>query len=183
MTSIDLANDDTWDDTELQRSWNSAFAEYQKYHSIAAKGDDSEEILKEYDLKEMQERLQALQGNEDKVSESDQPLNEMPVKAEEEEMVASGQRDAQVEHVNGTTGQPDTFTLKDATAATNSVGPASGTMSLPNISDQNVKQMLMSWYWAGYYTGLYEGQQQASKAGELKQSDAPGADQGPTNGG
>lgn len=29
------------------------------------------------------------------------------------------------------------------------------------VQDQNVQNLMMSWYYAGYYTGLYEGQQKA----------------------
>ena len=28
------------------------------------------------------------------------------------------------------------------------------------VHDEGLKNLLMSWYYAGYYTGLYEGQQQ-----------------------
>lgn len=31
----------------------------------------------------------------------------------------------------------------------------------PLVQDENLKRLMMSWYFAGYYTGLYEGQQQA----------------------
>jgi hypothetical protein len=31
----------------------------------------------------------------------------------------------------------------------------------PTVQDEGLKALLMSWYYAGYYTGLYEGQQQA----------------------
>lgn len=31
---------------------------------------------------------------------------------------------------------------------------------LTAVQDDNLKNMMMSWYYAGYYTGLYEGKQQ-----------------------
>ncbi|KAI6301368.1 hypothetical protein MCOR29_010882 [Pyricularia oryzae] len=31
---------------------------------------------------------------------------------------------------------------------------------LGSVKDEGLKSLLMSWYYAGYYTGLYEGQQQ-----------------------
>jgi hypothetical protein len=31
------------------------------------------------------------------------------------------------------------------------------------VQDENLKRLMMSWYFAGYYTGLYEGQQQANQ--------------------
>ena len=30
------------------------------------------------------------------------------------------------------------------------------------VKDEALKNLMMSWYYAGYYTGLYEGQQQQS---------------------
>lgn len=32
------------------------------------------------------------------------------------------------------------------------------------VQDENLKRLMMSWYFAGYYTGLYEGQQQAKQS-------------------
>ena len=29
-----------------------------------------------------------------------------------------------------------------------------------SVKDEALKNLMMSWYYAGYYTGLYEGQQQ-----------------------
>ena len=36
------------------------------------------------------------------------------------------------------------------------------TRCLSPVQDEGLKRLLMSWYYAGYYTGLYEGQQQKS---------------------
>jgi hypothetical protein len=30
------------------------------------------------------------------------------------------------------------------------------------VQDENLKNLMMSWYYAGYYTGLHAGQQQAA---------------------
>lgn len=30
------------------------------------------------------------------------------------------------------------------------------------VQDEGLKNLMMSWYFAGYYTGLYEGQQKAN---------------------
>jgi hypothetical protein len=32
------------------------------------------------------------------------------------------------------------------------------------VQDEGLKNLLISWYYAGYYTGLYEGQQQGQVA-------------------
>lgn len=31
------------------------------------------------------------------------------------------------------------------------------------VQDEGLKNLMMSWYFAGYYTGLYEGQQRANQ--------------------
>jgi len=36
------------------------------------------------------------------------------------------------------------------------------------VHDDNLKNLLMSWYYAGYYTGLYEGQQQGTQVSHAK---------------
>lgn len=33
---------------------------------------------------------------------------------------------------------------------------------MDTVHDESLKNLLMSWYYAGYYTGLYEGQQQGA---------------------
>ncbi len=33
------------------------------------------------------------------------------------------------------------------------------------VQDEGLKNLMMSWYYAGYYTGLYEGRKQSELAG------------------
>ncbi|KAG5920383.1 hypothetical protein E4U42_006215 [Claviceps africana] len=47
---------------------------------------------------------------------------------------------------------------QETTAATTSVAPPPQAL-LGSIRDEGLKKLLMSWYYAGYYTGLFEGQQ------------------------
>ena len=49
------------------------------------------------------------------------------------------------------------------------VGVNKRNMLILPVQDENLKNLMMSWYYAGYYTGLYEGQQRASSA-EQKRS-------------
>ena len=37
------------------------------------------------------------------------------------------------------------------------------TQDLLVVEDESLKKLMMAWYYAGYYTGLFEGQQQAQK--------------------
>ena len=32
------------------------------------------------------------------------------------------------------------------------------------VNNDAIKNLMLSWYWAGYYTGLHEGQQQVNPA-------------------
>ncbi len=72
MASVDLSNaaGDVWDDSALIQSWNGALAEYkvksrlsdvldicltcgQRYHSIHARGERVEDVLREHELAEL----------------------------------------------------------------------------------------------------------------------------------
>jgi len=35
---------------------------------------------------------------------------------------------------------------------------------VPTVQDENLKNLMMSWYYAGYYTGLQAGQQQQTES-------------------
>lgn len=41
-----LSHEEIWDDSALLRSWNDAVAEYDYYHSIHARGEDLDEVLR-----------------------------------------------------------------------------------------------------------------------------------------
>jgi len=51
--SGELSQAEIWDDTALVRSWNDAVAEYDFYHSIHARGEDVEEILRKAEAGEL----------------------------------------------------------------------------------------------------------------------------------
>lgn len=42
-----LSQEEIWDDSALVRSWNDAVAEYEYYHSIHARGEDVDEVLRQ----------------------------------------------------------------------------------------------------------------------------------------
>jgi hypothetical protein len=50
-----LSQSEIWDDSALIRSWNDALAEYDYYHSIHARGEDVEEILRKAEMSEFDE--------------------------------------------------------------------------------------------------------------------------------
>jgi hypothetical protein len=50
-----LSQAEIWDDSALIRSWNDALAEYEYYHSIHARGEDVEEILRRAEAGELED--------------------------------------------------------------------------------------------------------------------------------
>lgn len=45
-----LSHEEIWDDSALVRSWSDALAEYEYYHSIHARGEDVDEVLRQAEL-------------------------------------------------------------------------------------------------------------------------------------
>ncbi|KAK5937789.1 hypothetical protein PMZ80_009918 [Knufia obscura] len=60
-----LSHEEIWDDSALVRSWNDAVAEYEYYHSIHARGEDVDEVLRraEGDEETAREALRGLAEN------------------------------------------------------------------------------------------------------------------------
>ena len=50
-----LTHSEVWDDSALIRSWNDALAEYDYYHSIHARGENVDEILRKAEMGELDE--------------------------------------------------------------------------------------------------------------------------------
>ncbi|KIW82466.1 hypothetical protein Z517_05493 [Fonsecaea pedrosoi CBS 271.37] len=53
LTKGELSQAEIWDDSALIRSWNDAVTEYEYYHSIHARGEDVEEILRKAEMGEL----------------------------------------------------------------------------------------------------------------------------------
>ncbi|KAJ6030124.1 hypothetical protein N7499_012542, partial [Penicillium canescens] len=141
-----LTQEEIWDDSALLQSWDEAVEEYQLYHSIHAKGENVEDVLRE-------------------AEESGLIVEGEIIEAEVE--VDAAENDA-------ITGNEDTSMNIDepaqASQPVNGPGPEVSTTAPPmphpamaNVQDEALKNLMMSWYYAGYYTGVYEGQQQAAR--------------------
>ncbi|KAM5437716.1 hypothetical protein MferCBS31731_005475 [Microsporum ferrugineum] len=167
-----LTQEEIWDDSALLESWEEAAEEYKLYHSIRAKGQRVEDVLRE---------AEESNGNEDDMQIETGPE---PEEARGEEMVANASSNVIVEDSDENIKHTDTCTTTQtedgtapevamATDQTYSEAPASGSFAgmpqmvlngapnPPSIQDEGLKNLMMSWYFAGYYTGLYEGQQRA----------------------
>lgn len=168
-----LSHEEIWDDSALLDSWDAALQEYQLYHSIHARGERVEDVLR--DVQDSQEvatngngtagelSLGLTNGLPDPEEFEDGEIEEgqvddssiMAVGAEEEER-------AEVKEPLPTNQQIELPT----TASHSNAQGAQATHGMPDllttgVQDEGLKNLMMSWYYAGYYTGLYEGRQQS----------------------
>ncbi|KAJ4144648.1 hypothetical protein LMH87_003523 [Akanthomyces muscarius] len=134
--SINLNDDDMWDDSVLVDSWNEALDEYKKYHSIHAKGGTIKE-LKALSSRTADE-VEAAADSGDATMQLDQ--GSIQVKPEEQKPEGG---------------------VPEAARSAPAISPPQAVLG--TVRDENLKKLLMSWYYAGYYTGLYEGQQQQAQ--------------------
>ncbi|OTA96707.1 hypothetical protein M434DRAFT_392644 [Hypoxylon sp. CO27-5] len=140
----DLTHDEIWDDSALVNSWNDALEEYKKYHSIHRNGGNVEDLLKPN-----RTTSDAKNGTEEAYKEPSPrpPKTGSEMRGE----TANGEKE------DGTSTTQHSHPLGG--------GPGPGGL-LGSVRDESLKKLLMSWYWAGYYTGLYEGQRNQSQGQE-----------------
>ncbi|KAJ5438495.1 uncharacterized protein N7458_009493 [Penicillium daleae] len=155
-----LTHEEIWDDSALVHSWDEAVEEYKLYHSIHAKGENVEDVLREAEAAGLDE-VGTAHGGGDVVAEDDAMEAESDLVEDQTaaNFTQASETFAQAKHPvaegsGATTGPSPTF----PTGAM----PMPGAV-LPHVQDENLKNLMMSWYFAGYYTGLYEGQRQANQ--------------------
>ncbi|OQD72478.1 hypothetical protein PENDEC_c021G04346 [Penicillium decumbens] len=151
-----LTHEEIWDDSALLRSWDDAVEEYRLYHSIQAKGENVEDVLRQAEEAGLADEDDPLAAEEDAAGDG--------FIAETEEETATGSASQNPKSV----AQEPQQVTENGQAGAAAPGPTSGTMSMPDallsqVKDESLKRLMMSWYFAGYYTGLYEGQQQAKQ--------------------
>ncbi|KAL1797349.1 hypothetical protein ACET3X_003955 [Alternaria dauci] len=170
---VDMSDKNAWDDALLIDSWDSAVDEYKKYHSIHQSGKKLEDVLTEDELKELRADYGDLMDEAETASAApetngvadhedvDTPMSEANGVAQsdqggpspQQEPDLSGQQEAQIQ-------SPRTEAPPVSHAAA-SLADAMPQAILGTVQDENMKNVIMSWYYAGYYTGLHAGQQQA----------------------
>ncbi|KAF2153118.1 hypothetical protein K461DRAFT_293406 [Myriangium duriaei CBS 260.36] len=158
MADKGLSQEEIWDDSYLVQSWDDAVEEYKKYHSIAAKGENVEALLEEMRAKESQEvdsvdiDQQMHSVNDNGVDEEDYEPD-APAQATGQSTQASKVAPSEIPQLpNGNSG-----TTPLTQASVQSMPQA----LLSTVQDENMRNLMMSWYYAGYYTGYHEGQQKA----------------------
>ncbi|KAM0803251.1 hypothetical protein BDR22DRAFT_840065 [Usnea florida] len=161
----ELSQAEIWDDSALLRSWDDALAEYKFYHSIHARGERVEDAIKDVEAQEPKTRLDendlrpAAAGMQSNVISSKE-LEDGEL--EESESAPHLNRDSTVDFRG-----PSSVESEQTRPSANS-NPAverGEKRGMPlavinDVKDEALKNLMMSWYYAGYYTGLYEGQQQ-----------------------
>ncbi|RJE25539.1 hypothetical protein PHISCL_02151 [Aspergillus sclerotialis] len=147
-----LTHEEIWDDSALVRSWDEAVEEYKLYHSIHAKGENVEDVLREAQASEPAD--QEINGDDYMETEADAPGVDSTVDISQQ---AEAETESNIQPAQEPEGDSQI-------PAMNPVG--AGTIPQPaldKIQDEGLKNLMMSWYFAGYYTGLYEGQQRATQ--------------------
>ncbi|KAJ0124898.1 hypothetical protein J7T55_006241 [Diaporthe amygdali] len=165
----EMAHDDIWDDSALIRSWDEALDEYKKYHSIHASGGKLED-LPEYSQ-------DAKPETSDTHHQSEPVWTSAAVTSDQNTPSNQPARDSHEQITTGSTGNGNATKdgMNDGVASGAGSGDrhageshgqdsAGGNMAPPQVllgavQDEGLKRLLMSWYYAGYYTGLYEGKQ------------------------
>lgn len=189
----ELSQAEIWDDSALVRSWEDAVKEYEYYHSLAARGIDPEEVLDEAEEAEGRGEEVDLKidvGMRGSPSKRSVFVNGAANGAVD---VDGGDEDGEVEEGEaedeGVGGKERQGLTNDASAMNQVHGREHGPPHPPDseaepvqpqpvnatsteeatkaaaAADQTLENLKMAYYWAGYYSGLYDGQRQATRVG------------------
>lgn len=174
-TEVDMGDQAAWDDSYLINSWDEAAAEYKRYHSIHKSGKRLEDVLTEEELRNLKQDYGDLLQETEAASAVAAPNG------------YAGQDDTEMSQSTGTkaadqsnfdkqepslSGQQKTSTAEPEPRPALHNGLVDAPMPqaiLGTVQDENLKNVIMSWYYAGYYTGLYAGQQQTAEKESPKQ--------------
>ncbi|KNG83470.1 hypothetical protein ANOM_007826 [Aspergillus nomiae NRRL 13137] len=157
-----LTQEEIWDDSALVQSWDEAVEEYKLYHSIHAKGENVEDVLRyAQDAENGKVVPEDGQGVVDKDDHMEADVEEPAIDSIAASSEAQHIPQADVLQNAGSPEVPVQRTNDPAGPGV--MGSAMPQTLLSQVQDEGLKNLMMSWYFAGYYTGLYEGQQRASQ--------------------
>ncbi|KAL2829605.1 hypothetical protein BJY01DRAFT_123497 [Aspergillus pseudoustus] len=157
-----LTQEEIWDDSALVQSWDEAVEEYRLYHSIHAKGENVEDVLREAEA--------AAQAEAEAAAASGGAGTWTEVDVEKDDDMADAEP-APASHVpqagtsNGSTQGLDQPGKDTSTAWSAPHAPGMPHPGFPQGQDEGMKNLMMAWYYAGYYTALYEEQQRRNQNG------------------
>ncbi|KAI4720816.1 hypothetical protein E4T48_02928 [Aureobasidium sp. EXF-10727] len=173
MANKQLSDNEIWDDSALVQSWNEALEEYKKYHSMSARGERVDDVLdaaeKEeeaqyvltksvYDTTVLRKMNRSTTNLKNEIVDTSTGLPPWESVEAEKATTSEVAKDSRIESVDA---QP--------IYNTNQVPPPGVSQVLLDsapVQDESLKALMTSWYFAGYYTGLYEGQRKAQTAQE-----------------
>ncbi|KAH5105598.1 hypothetical protein HBH71_204890 [Parastagonospora nodorum] len=174
---IDMNDRNAWDDSYLIKSWDETVKEYEKYHSIHKSGKRLEDALSEEELKELREDhgeyLDEAETSSGAVAETngdaDQPDTDMTHEdGKNVEHLVQAESPQQAPHPSQPQ-QTQTVAIDDPARQEGAHAASMPQALLGTVQDENLRNIMMSWYYAGYYTGLHAGQQQVPKNTPPKQ--------------
>ncbi|PVI07938.1 hypothetical protein DM02DRAFT_648526 [Periconia macrospinosa] len=165
---INLGDGGAWDDSALIDSWDEAVKEYTKYHSIQRSGKRLEDVLDQEELEQLrQEQGDVLGVAETNSSDADRNIHADSEAADVPEKMTNNSKVTSVNPDHAKVPSPDPGQkpgprmAERTTAQTSAFDSSMPQALLGSVADEHVKNLMMSWYYAGYYTGLYAAQKAA----------------------
>ncbi|OAF59632.1 hypothetical protein VC83_03988 [Pseudogymnoascus destructans] len=163
-----MSHNEIWDDSACVDSWNEALEEYKHYHSLHARGEKVEDAIADYENESNSKTAERITQENGAPEETDASMiledSEGPRVRKGEENSSSQQEHEVSDKVS--LGEGDGQSTTKPNGGTSSAQPPLPQHLIGAVGDENLKNLLMSWYYAGYYTGLYEGQQKVRPADE-----------------
>ncbi|KAF2256660.1 hypothetical protein BU26DRAFT_526988 [Trematosphaeria pertusa] len=165
---VSLDDRSAWDDSALINSWEEAVAEYDKYHSIQRSGKRLEDVLSQEELKQLREEhgnlIEEVETRSN-AADPNRPAGQENDEWPQEETNGDGGIGETQSHAEERTASGDQEHARTSETTRPHDGPLAASMPqavLGTVQDENLRNLMMSWYYAGYYTGLVAGQQQAA---------------------
>ncbi|KAL4734374.1 hypothetical protein BDV11DRAFT_198278 [Aspergillus similis] len=152
-----LTQEEIWDDSALVQSWDEAVEEYKLYHSIAAKGENVEDVLREAEA-----AAEVEAGTSMSWAQVEKDDDMADVNAADPVQSAAAPAETHVMQEAAGSEQVKQQQETAAAAGPQAQAPTVPYPAFPQTQDQGLKNLMMAWYYAGYYTALYEQQQRAS---------------------
>ncbi|WBW72175.1 SMN complex subunit Smn1/Gem1 [Schizosaccharomyces osmophilus] len=147
---------EVWDDSELRNAYETALAEYKKYHSLEAEKSQAQAQSPEGSQQEKQETT-AVDHKHENASAAESNTNLV-----EEEQMEKDDEDHTSQHPsheaeNGVSNISIPLSANSEHPST--IPPPPPILGL--TYDETYRRLLMSWYYAGYYAGLAQGMHQS----------------------
>ncbi|KAK8166017.1 hypothetical protein BC567DRAFT_265596 [Phyllosticta citribraziliensis] len=179
-TNVDLNDRRAWDDRALIDGWDAAQEEYNLYHSVQLHGEN---ILHYLDREQLESLKDAFQdsGEDAYIGAIEAELAARPaepVKEEEANVPEDAQAgDEEMKEANEAdkddTAAQDQLLQETAASAHYAPNPTAPG-PIMKMEDELLRNMMLSWYYAGYYQGKYEERSSNSTSSSSSASQPPG---------